>query len=575
MNNFPKTPNELLRMVFSKKILFKYHMVVLFGAIVYAILSFRIYTFKFLIDPLADKDVNGFYFGLVFLIFVVGFGYFLEFLERRMRVRLSVEFASIMRKFNFKHIVQYPYDFFASNLSGKIVSDMRSLDYLEMWYKRVNSQKIVILELLIILGITFYTNFYVGLSFILFSFLLSFLYKNQTSKIRELSVVNNTTGSIFKGRIFDFLANISVVRLFNVYKEEDLNLEKFHETYKKASISLYIQKHKFNLYGSFLLFFLEVLVTFYMIHLIKLNLITIGDFSITVMYMNMFNSRFLRFVRYEAEVRDLQGGIESGLSRLFVEIHNQDPEFSEGIPLNSNIRVENLCLNLSNKKIFKNLNLEIKEGEKVGLVGVSGAGKTTLVETLMRLHDIDSGMVFVGDKDITQLKLADLLDTFGIVDQNTLLYNDSIEYNLTLGRKFTDKQIKNALKKAYLSDFVQDQPKGLKTIVGERGVRLSGGQKQRLGIARAILFDAPILILDEATASLDSKSEEVIQNSIENLIQNKTVIAIAHRLSTLDIMDRILVMKKGKIVEDGSQKELLNKKGAYFELYTNQNDKFY
>jgi len=191
------------------------------------------------------------------------------------------------------------------------------------------------------------------------------------------------------------------------------------------------------------------------------------------------------------------------------------------------------------------------------------------------LHSIDSGMVFVGEKDITKIKLAELLDTFGIVDQNTLLYNDSIEYNLTLGRKFTDKQINNALKKSYLLDFVKDQPKGLKTIVGERGVRLSGGQKQRLGIARAILFDAPILILDEATASLDSKSEEVIQSSIENLIKNKTVIAIAHRLSTLDIMDRILVMKNGEIVEDGSQKELLNKKGAYYELYTNQNDKFY
>jgi len=575
MNNFPKTPKDLLRLVFSKKMLLKYNMVVLFGAVVYTILSFRIYTFKFLIDPLADKDVNGFYFGLGFLIFVVGFGYFLEFLERRIRVKLSVEFASIMRKFNFKHIIRYPYDFFASNLSGKIISDMRNLDYLEMWYKRVNSQKIVILELLIILGITFYTNAYVGLSFIVFSFLLYFLFKNQTSKIKHLSVINNTTGSTFKGRMFDYLGNISLVRLFNIYKEEDRNLEKYHETYKKASISLYIQKHKFNLYGSFLLLFLELLVTFYMIHLIKLNLVTIGDFSVIVMYMNMFNSRFLRFVRYEAEVRDLQGGIESALSRLFVELHNYDPAFSEGVPLNSNIRVENLCLTLSNKPIFNNLNLVIKEGEKVGLVGLSGAGKTTLVETLMRLHSIDSGMVFVGEKDITKIKLAELLDTFGIVDQNTLLYNDSIEYNLTLGRKFTDKQINNALKKSYLLDFVKDQPKGLKTIVGERGVRLSGGQKQRLGIARAILFDAPILILDEATASLDSKSEEVIQSSIENLIKNKTVIAIAHRLSTLDIMDRILVMKNGEIVEDGSQKELLNKKGAYYELYTNQNDKFY
>jgi len=394
-------------------------------------------------------------------------------------------------------------------------------------------------------------------------------------KIKNLSIVCTSKGSIFKGRLFDYIGNISLVRLFNIFNIESRKTQKDLSSYMDSSINLYVQKHKFNLYGSFILIFLEVLVTFYLIYLLKLGVVTVGDFTATLIYLNMFNGRFLSFVRMEARLREWQGGVESACKRLFVDLKSNDSINLISKPIRSDISLINLCLSFSGKKVLKNLNLEIQEGEKIGLVGLSGAGKTTLVETLMRLHCPDSNMVYVGGKDITKLKLADLLDMFGIVDQNTLLYNDTIEYNLTLGQKFSDNLIKDALKKAYLSDFIKGQEQGLKTVVGERGVKLSGGQKQRLGIARAILFDAPILILDEATASLDSKSEEVIQKSIANLIKNKTVIAIAHRLSTLDIMDRILVMKNGRIIEDGSQKELLKQKGAYYELYTNQNDKFY
>jgi len=575
MTNNPRTAIDAFKMIFHGKILIKYHFVIFLAAVAYGILAFRAYTTKFLLDSLIDKDINEFYFALGFIVFVFGFGNLLRALEIRMRRKLKMDFAYMTRKYLFDRVVKYPYSFFASNLSGKIVADIRNLKMLEHWYNKYQGQKISILEMMVILGVAFYTNFYLGFVFVGFSFLLLWLYKVQTFKIKNLSVECTSKGSVFKGRLFDYIANISLVRLFNIFGIESRKTNKDLKNYMNSSIDLYVQKHKFNLYGSFILIFLEVLVTFYLIHLMKLGLVTVGDFTATLIYLNMFNGRFLSFVRMEASLREWQGGIESASKRLFVDVQNCEPLNPISKPSSSNILLNNLNLNLSGKKVLKNLNLEIKEGEKIGLVGLSGAGKTTLVETLMRLHCPGSKMVYVGGKDITDLKLDDLLDMFGIVDQNTLLYNDTIEYNLTLGRKFSDKKIKDALKKAYLSDFIKGQEQGLKTVVGERGVRLSGGQKQRLGIARAILFDAPILILDEATASLDSKSEEVIQKSIANLIKNKTVIAIAHRLSTLDIMDRILVMKNGRIIEDGSQKELLKQKGAYYELYTNQNDKFY
>ena len=575
MNNNPRTAIDAFKMIFPKKILFKYHLVIWLAAIAYGILAFRAYTTKFLLDSLVNKDINEFYFALGFIIFVFGFGNLLRACEIRMRRKLKIDFLYKTRKYLFDRVVKYPYVFFASNLSGKIVADMRNLKMIEHWYNKYQGQKISILEMMVILGVAFYTNFYLGLAFLGFSFLLLLLYKVQTLKIKNLSSICTSKGSIFKGRLFDYIGNITLVRLFNIFKIENRKTQKELRSYMDSSINLYVQKHKFNLYGSFILIFLEILVTFYLIHLMKIGVVTVGDFTATLIYLNMFNGRFLSFVRMEASLRDWQGGIESASKRIFVDVKNCEPLKAINKPESSCIELNNLELSLSGKKVLKKLNLEIKEGEKIGLVGLSGAGKTTLVETLMRLHCPDKNMVIVGGKDITDLKLDDLLDMFGIVDQNTLLYNDTIEYNLTLGRKFSDKQIKDALKKAYLSDFIKRQEQGLKTVVGERGVRLSGGQKQRLGIARAILFDAPILILDEATASLDSKSEEVIQKSIANLIKNKTVIAIAHRLSTLDIMDRILVMKNGRIIEDGSQKELLKQKGAYYELYTNQNDKFY
>lgn len=226
--------------------------------------------------------------------------------------------------------------------------------------------------------------------------------------------------------------------------------------------------------------------------------------------------------------------------------------------------------------LFHDFSLEIKPGEKIGLVGASGSGKTTLTKLLLRFADIDSGKITIDGQDISEVTQASLRAKIAYVPQEPLLFHRSVRENIAYGRPdATDAEIEEAAKKAGAYDFIIGLKDGFDTMVGERGIKLSGGQRQRVAIARAILKDAPILALDEATSALDSESEALIQKSLETLMENRTSIVIAHRLSTIAKLDRIIVLKDGKIVEDGSHDELINKKrGVYAKLWARQSGGF-
>ena len=226
--------------------------------------------------------------------------------------------------------------------------------------------------------------------------------------------------------------------------------------------------------------------------------------------------------------------------------------------------------------LFHDFSLEIKPGEKIGLVGASGSGKTTLTKLLLRFADIDSGKITIDGQDISEVTQASLRAKIAYVPQEPLLFHRSVRENIAYGRPdATDAEIEEAAKKAGAYDFIAGLKDGFDTMVGERGIKLSGGQRQRVAIARAILKDAPILVLDEATSALDSESEALIQKSLETLMENRTSIVIAHRLSTIAKLDRIIVLKDGKIVEDGSHDELINKKrGVYAKLWARQSGGF-
>jgi ATP-binding cassette subfamily B protein len=216
------------------------------------------------------------------------------------------------------------------------------------------------------------------------------------------------------------------------------------------------------------------------------------------------------------------------------------------------------------RQVFKDLSFTIQPGQRVGLIGPSGGGKSTLVTLLQRFYDVDGGRILVDGQDVAQVTQNSLRQAISTVPQDTALFNRSLLENIRYGRpEATDEEVARAAEAAHCSSFISKLPRGFETIVGDRGLKLSGGQRQRISIARAFLKNAPILVLDEATSALDTEVEEAIRDALAHLMEGRTVIAIAHRLSTLRSFDRILVMKDGQLIEDGPPEILLKRNGAY------------
>ncbi|RLC30023.1 MAG: lipid A export permease/ATP-binding protein MsbA [Deltaproteobacteria bacterium] len=235
------------------------------------------------------------------------------------------------------------------------------------------------------------------------------------------------------------------------------------------------------------------------------------------------------------------------------------------------VRFENVSFSYGEKSVLKDINLDVKNGEVLALVGMSGGGKTSMVNLIPRFYDVDRGCIYIDDIDIRKASITSLRKQIAIVTQEPILFNDTVRNNIAYGRPdASDEKIKAAAEAAYAYNFIKNFPRQFDTPIGELGGRLSGGEKQRICIARALLKDAPILILDEATSSLDTEAESVVQKALENLMKGRTTFVIAHRLSTIAYAHRIIVLKDGKIVEQGRHTELLDYKGEYYKLYQMQ-----
>lgn len=225
--------------------------------------------------------------------------------------------------------------------------------------------------------------------------------------------------------------------------------------------------------------------------------------------------------------------------------------------------------------IFKDFSLSVKPGERIGLVGISGSGKTTLTKLLLRFADVQKGEILIDGQNVSKVQQVSLREAIAYVPQETSLFHRSIADNIAYAHPEASRdEIIRAAKLANAHDFIKDLPDGYETLVGERGVKLSGGQRQRIAIARAILKDAPILVLDEATSALDSESEALIQDALVKLMKGRTSIVVAHRLSTIASLDRIIVLDNGKIIEQGTHQQLLEKHGAYHHLWSRQSGAF-
>lgn len=397
------------------------------------------------------------------------------------------------------------------------------------------------------------------------------------TKRREMAKVSSHLQSQATGMIVDSLSNYSEIKSFANFKFERLNLLKYLKILRRTQIKEFNMRSWIHLILSLSTFFSVFGFIFLSALMLKNEKIDVVSFiyANTLFYELSFSFFGITF-GYNHTTR-IMGQIESALKTLAIEPDIKDkPSALKPLFKKAAISFDNISFAYPGKKaLFEDFNLEIKAGEKIGLVGLSGSGKTSFVKLIARYFDVQKGSIKINGIDIRDIAQDTLHKHIATIPQDVSLFNRTLLDNIRYGKTNADEaQIIAAAKKASADKFIRAFPAGYYTKVGERGVVLSGGERQRIAIARAILKNAPILIFDEATSALDSNSEKQIQKSLAQVMKNKTVIAIAHRLSTLREMDRILVFDKGRIIEQGTHETLLRKKGVYTKLYKMQADGF-
>ena len=321
--------------------------------------------------------------------------------------------------------------------------------------------------------------------------------------------------------------------------------------------------------------FTELGVMFFCFVLIKNGSLSISNAVFIMTSVGSLNSAFNNVNKTLQQYTNNSARVKKAYENIIMDKIVLDKENAKKLSIkNAEISFENVNFGYGENTIFKHFNLNIKNGEKVGIVGLSGAGKTTVCSLLLRMYDVAGGAIKINDIDIRDVTQDSLRHNISFVPQEATLFNRTILENIKYAKPHATKaEIIEAAKKANIHDFITSLPKGYNTLVGNNGIKLSGGQRQRISIARALLKNAPILILDESTSALDSENEMLIQKSLQKAMAGKTTIKIAHRLSTLSDMDRIIVIQQGKIIETGTHNQLLRKNGVYSKLWKIQTKK--
>lgn len=476
----------------------------------------------------------------------------------------------------FKHLHKLDLDFHLNRQTGGLSRDIErgtsGIGFI-MRFMVFNIGPTLI-EIAMVVGLLFYNY---GSSFALIILCSVILYVTfsvkatdwRTKFVREVNLADNTSTS----RAIDSLLNYETVKYFNNEEYEaslyDNNLAGWESARRKNRLSLFALNAGQALIIATAMTSMMAMAAYG----VAKGKMTIGDFVlINAFTMQIFMPlNFLGFV-----YREIRGSL-ANIENLFT-LMGQAPKVSD-IENASDLVVSKGMIEFNNVKfqyrddrvILHNVSFAIEPGQKVAVVGESGAGKSTLVKLLFRFYDLNGGSILIDGQDISLFSQSSLRKAIGIVPQDTVLFNDTILENIRYGRPdASDADVQQAIDLAHLRKFINSLPDGLKTQVGERGLKLSGGEKQRVAIARTILKRPPIMMFDEATSSLDSQSEQAILNAMKDIAQGHTSLVIAHRLSTIIDADKIVVMDKGRIIEQGSHKELLKLNGAYTKLWLTQ-----
>lgn len=427
--------------------------------------------------------------------------------------------------------------------------------------------------LLLIFGISYSVNPIFCLILVVWFICFAGFSLGMSKKLVGLSDELADSESIVVGELVDSLSNHSNIRIFSRRIYENLRMMPFLRNQQHAYT-------KANLYSTFLALIQGILIAimmafsaFFLVRLYGVGLITTGEFAM-IFAISMEAGHLMWFTMAQADkFNKAVGRCKQSLSALMLPLEILDkPNAKDLNCTQGKITFNNVKFHYKGTEpLFQNQSIEIRAGQRVGLVGYSGGGKSTFVNLILRFYDVTDGAILIDGQDIRDVTQDSLRENIGMIPQDPSLFHRKLMENIRYGRiDASDEEVVEAAKKAHAHEFITKLPQGYDSLVGERGVKLSGGQRQRIAIARAILKNAPILILDEATSQLDSVTESLIQESLWELMQNKTTIVIAHRLSTLLHMDRILVFDKGKINEDGTHRELLAKAGLYKTLWDAQ-----
>ncbi|MEZ9835123.1 multidrug ABC transporter ATP-binding protein [Vibrio breoganii] len=401
-------------------------------------------------------------------------------------------------------------------------------------------------------------------------------------RLKQVSSEQANARSTMTGRIVDSYTNIATVKLFSHSKRETEYAEEGMEGFLDTVHRQMRLVTGFNVMVEVVNYVLVFAIAAISIMLWMDNAISIGAIAIAISLALRLNGMSMWIMWEVGALFENMGTTVDGMATLSKPIDIKDKQDAKPIQVeNGGIHFDDVSFHYGeNKGVISNLSLNIKPGEKVGLVGRSGAGKSTLVNLLLRFHDVEGGKISIDRQDISAITQDSLRSNIGMVTQDTSLLHRSIRENILYGNPTaSEEELIAATKQAHAHEFIETLTDpfgnlGYDAQVGERGVKLSGGQRQRIAISRVLLKDAPILVLDEATSALDSEVEAAIQESLNELMEGKTVIAIAHRLSTIAAMDRLIVLDKGHIVEQGTHQELIQGKGIYAQLWAHQTGGF-
>jgi ATP-binding cassette, subfamily B, bacterial len=453
------------------------------------------------------------------------------------------------------------------NKIGNVVGSVDSLVHDFLW-----SYLSTFVSLFTTLFYIFTVDVFSGLIFL--ALIITILIVNLLLMERKklLSRRGAESNSKLRGVIVDVFSNISAVRQFGTRAQEEDYAGSLSKEWRDNGKASWTHSELVLVLNSVILFVFTFVMFLFLSHRWDESQITTAEFVFILALITNITSLLIFMGRSMTIYARVIGEAQEGLDEIIVPYEIVDVTNAKTLKLKkASIDWVNVDFTFDNNQVFDNFDLRIKPHERIGLVGHSGAGKTTFVSLLLRQHDLDGGAILIDEQNIAEVTQDSLRQSIAVVPQEPLLFHRTIRENIAYGNpKATKKQVEAAAKKAQAHDFIMNLPEQYDTLVGERGIKLSGGQKQRIAIARAILKDAPILVLDEATSALDSESEVAIQKALEELMKGKTVIAVAHRLSTLRKMDRIIVLENGKIIEDGNHDTLAKGGKTYQKLWEHQ-----